>query len=178
MIGIRPTRLDDAAGIARVRAESWRAAYRGIVPDDFLDAIDVDDWSRRQRRNMENEPPGLISLVAEEAGLIVGWAAFGKNRQSESRYAGELYTVYVLPSHWRRGIGTLLMEASAQSLIASGMNSMILWVLAGNRPARSFYETLGGACVEERVINIGGVDLPEAAYGWDDLTPLANPDTD
>ena len=175
MVDIRHARIGDAAGIAQVRAESWRAANRGIVPYDYLDAIDVAEWAERQRRNMETAPLGLISFVALIHEQVVGWAACGRNRESDSPYASELYTIYLLPAHWRRGIGRLLMKAAVQSLIEHGMGSMILWVLAENWPARHFYETLGGQYVSERGIEIGGACLREVSYGWDDLNLLVSP---
>ena len=52
---VRYATIDDA-GIGRVHAESWRGAYRGIVPNDFLDSIDVDEWSERRRQDMEEMP--------------------------------------------------------------------------------------------------------------------------
>ena len=172
MAVIRYANIDDAAGIARVRAESWRTAYHGILPDEFLDAIDVAEWAERQRRNMENEPVGLVSFVATVQGEVVGWAACGRNREKDTAYVGELFTVYLLPDYWRRGIGRLLMKATAQSLIERGMNSMILWVLQENWPARLFYEALGGQYIRERQINFGGASLSEVSYGWSDLSVL------
>ena len=172
MVDIRQARIGDADGIARVRAESWRAAYRGIVPDDYLDGIDVAEWAERQRRNMENQSVDSVSLVANDGDLIVGWTALGPNRMADLPYAGELYTIYLLPSHWRRGIGRLLMAAAAQSSMHMGMKSMILWVLAENWPARRFNEALGGTLVSEHRYTIGGVSLPEVAYGWSGLSAL------
>ena len=49
MITTRLAAIDDANAIARVQAEGWRSAYRGIVPDDYLDSIDIDSWADRQR---------------------------------------------------------------------------------------------------------------------------------
>ena len=49
---------------------------------------------------------------------------------------------------------------------------MVVWVLAENRPARRFYEALGGEYIQEGQFTIGGVALPEVAYGWKDLASL------
>lgn len=132
------------------------------------------EWSERQRRNMENEPAGLAAFVATVRNEVVGWAAWGRNREQGTEYGGELFTVYLLTCYWRRGIGRLLMKAAAQSLIKQGMDSMILWVLAENCPARSFYQALDGQYVRERTINIGGVAQPEVSYGWANLSILAH----
>lgn len=169
---VRHAAIDDAAGIARVRAESWRHAYRGIVPDAYLDAIDVDEWAERQRRNMEQQAEQLLSLVAEYQDLVVGWVAAGPNREAPHDYAGELYAIYLLPEYQRRGIGSALTTATARWLTDQGMDSMLLWVLEENHPARRFYEALGGRLCGARQTQIAGVWLPEVAYGWTDLSGL------
>ena len=104
-VNVRHTVLEDAACIARVRAESWLGAYRGIVPNEFLDAIDLDEWTERQRRNMEEQSDDLVTLVAETRDLVVGWAVGGPNRDTSFGYAGELYAIYLLPEYQRLGIG-------------------------------------------------------------------------
>ena len=45
-IAIRPARLDDAAGIARLDVETWRAAYAGILATPYLVGLSAE---RRQR---------------------------------------------------------------------------------------------------------------------------------
>ena len=39
---IRKATVDDAYGIASVHVRSWQVAYRGHMPDDFLDRLDVE----------------------------------------------------------------------------------------------------------------------------------------
>lgn len=169
---VRHAVIDDAAGIARVRAESWRATYRGIVPDAYLDAIDTAEWAERQRRAMEQQPADLVALVAEVCGDVVGWVVGGPNHDAAYHYAGEFYAIYLLPEYQRVGIGTQLTVAIARSLVSQGFNSMILWVLEENHPARRFYEARGGTLCGSKQTEIGGVWLPEAAYGWTDLAGL------
>ena len=63
------TAADDLYAVSRVYEESWRCAYRGLVPQDYLDAIPRGHWVPLLER------PGSISLVAVEAGEIVGTAS-------------------------------------------------------------------------------------------------------
>lgn len=169
---IRPSTMEDAAEIARVHALSWQSTYRGIVPDEFLDSIDIDNWVERHRRNMAEDPEDFVSHVAEEEGEIVGWALGGPNREEASEYASELFTIYLLPGQLRRGIGRRLIAAVAESLLAFGFSSMVVWVLAENWPARRFYEALGGVYVSEKEITIGGASLLEVSYGWRGLEEM------
>ena len=169
MVLIRRADIRDAAGIGEVHAESWRATYRGIVPDEYLDAIDVAEWSERQRRRLAENPDDVVSLVAEAEGRIVGWAVGGPNRESEPDHAGELYAIYLLPGYQRRGTGLKLTAATVRCLLDAGMESMVVWVLAANQPARRFYETLGASYCQEREVELAGAKLIEVAYGWPDL---------
>ena len=50
---------------------------------------------------------------------------------------------------------------------------MYTWVLEEN-PSRRFYESLGGIEFKRQTITIGGRDVVEVAYGWDDITPLVS----
>lgn len=169
---IRHADIGDAAEIGKVHVESWRTTYRGIVPDRYLDAIDEDEWSERQRRNLTEAPDDVVSLVAEVEGQIVGWAVGGPNREPDLDYAGELYAIYLLPGYQRSGIGLGLTVAVARWLTDAGMESMAVWVLAKNHQARRFYEALGASYCQEREVEIGGADLAEVAYGWSDLSRL------
>ena len=172
MIVIRQPTLDDAGAIARVQALSWQATYRGMVPDEYLDAIDVDAWAERHRGHMLEDPEEFVSYVAEVDEEIVGWALGGPNRDQTMIYSAELFTIYLLPGYERQGIGLRLMNAVAQGLAGFGFESMILWVLTDNRPAREFYEALGGVYVVRRAMDLEGTDVPVVAYGWRDLGVL------
>ena len=172
MLVIRQPTLDDAFEIARVHAESWQTAYRGIVPDEFLDSIEVDVWAERHRLNMAEDPAELVSYVAEIENEIVGWALGGPNRETSNEFSCELYTIYLLPNYLQRGIGRKLMGAVAESLLGLGFESMFVGVLAENWPARKFYEAQGGIYLVEQAITIGGASLKEVSYGWKDVRAL------
>ena len=173
MTTVRRARVEDAHAIASVWVESWRDAYRGIVPDDYLDSIDVERWADRQRR-YRGEPHGnATTFVAEVDGCIAGWTSSGLNRDPSLPFEGELYTLYISPEYQRRGIGRRLMGVAAKSLVEAGIASMLLWVLADNWNARRFYEAAGGRVAGEQNVTIGGASLREVAYGWEELSRQA-----
>ena len=41
-VRIRRATVDDAVAIARVRVESWRTTYRGMIPQPYLDGMCVE----------------------------------------------------------------------------------------------------------------------------------------
>ena len=172
MAEIRRATVEDANAIGRVHADSWRSTYKAIVPDRYLDSIDVEEWAERHRQALTDPGDREVSYVAEVQHEVVGWAASGPNRDADPTYVGGLYAIYLLADYQRQGIGLRLTVAVAEGLMEFGIRSMLVWVLTENWSARQFYEALGAGYVQERRITIGGASLSEVAYGWKDLNRL------
>lgn len=167
MLIVRPAETDDAPAIAKVHVEAWQSTYRGIIPQDYLDSLTVQQrtisWIRILERGSD-----LVTMVSEDhEGRIVGFASAGPNRKSDVRFLGEISSLYVLPRAQRRGHGTRLFMATADRLHRRNLKGLMIWVLAAN-PARTFYQVMGGEPVDETVRDFAGAPLKEVAYGWRD----------
>jgi ribosomal protein S18 acetylase RimI-like enzyme len=164
---VREAHAGDVAGIARVHVESSRAAHAGLLP---AETFAVFTFERRLATWAETLAGGdEFVYVAEEDGRVVGFASGGAERAGDAEFDGELYTVYVLPARQRLGAGRLLTLAVAERLAAEGFGALLLWVLEGNKPARRFYESLGGALVRRKQEERAGRASAEVGYGWPDL---------
>ena len=161
---IRSATITDAPAIARVHVSSWRSAYRGMLPDDFLASLSEINYAERWKRVIA-EGTSKVYVVEDEA-AVVGFASGGRERAGEPGYEGELYAIYVLDAAQRRGFGRELVRATVGGLREMSLADMIIWVLRDNQPARAFYERLGGVYVRAQPITIGAVTLEEVAYGW------------
>jgi GNAT superfamily N-acetyltransferase len=172
-VKLRDATSDDADAIGRVHVDSWRTAYSGIVPDAHLATLSPVTRAGRWRKFLADAAGARFILVADDdAGELIGFAAGGPERSGDPNYLGELYAIYLVASHWRRGVGRELARAVARRLAATGTRSMLVWVLEANTRGRTFYETLGGVVVRTQPIEIGGAQLIEIAYGWSDLAAL------
>ena len=107
--------------------------------------------STRERREefwrsaIESPAARSRTLVAEEDGAVVGFASLGSDRDDPR--IGELYAIYVLPQRWGVGAGRALMGEVLEHLRSARFQTAVLWVLADNPRARSFYER-SGWCLE------------------------------
>lgn len=165
---VRPGRADDAAALARVHVAAWRGAYRGHMPDAYLDAMDPDRWERGWDR-MFAEGRTRHLLVAERAGAVVGFVDVGPEREPDGPPAstprGELYAINVHPDAWGTGAGPALLEDAHRSLRALGFADAVLWVLPGNARARRFYERAGWSDEgTEKTATVNGVEVLERRY--------------
>ncbi|MFP3987012.1 GNAT family N-acetyltransferase [Streptomyces sp. E11-3] len=155
----------DCDAVAEIRIRGWQTAYRGMVPQAYLDALSVAEDAARQRRRLAAGGP-RVDLVAERAGSVVGWACHGPYREGETHTAdGELYALYVHPEYIGTGAGRALMAATQRAAAAAGWPRLLLWVLKRNARARRFYERAGftpdGA---EEPFEVQGVSVPEVRY--------------
>ena len=174
-VTIRAANPADAGPIAGVHVDSWRTTYEGIVPAEYLANLSYRDRESMWHEALTTDQLATSIFVAETegGGDIVGFASAGPERERNSTYQAELYAIYLLQEHQTQGLGRRLVSAVANSLLAHGINSMLLWVLEDNRPACRFYESLGGDPVGRKTVTIGGADLQEVSYGWSDIAALA-----
>jgi ribosomal protein S18 acetylase RimI-like enzyme len=173
-IVVRAAQSADAAEVARVQHESWRTTYAGILPLDVINSHASDSNAPAWERRIARAAPGAAVWVAERSGAIVGFASCGPARAPVERLDGEIYALYVLQRHQRRGVGRELVRACARHFVRQGIFGFFLWVLRANR-ARMFYEALDGEALAEKSERLGSHEFAEIAYGWRDLTSLVVP---
>lgn len=158
----------DVPAIAGVRVRSWQAAYRGSVPQDYLDALDVDaETARRTGRPLDGQHVAVVD------GSVVGWLGVGPYRADEGEdvpgpSCGEIAAIYALPGVWGRGVGRRLLAYGLGELRRLGLSPVLLWVLVANERARRFYERAGFTADGPVVgFEVGGATLPEMRYRYD-----------
>lgn len=168
---VRQAEVGDAAAIARVHVATWRTAYRGLLPDDFLASLREPTYAERWQRALADETTRVY--VAENAQGVIGFVSGGRERAGEDGFSGELYAIYILEEAQGHGHGRRLVQAVVGGLRELGLTDMIVWVLRDNAPARAFYERLGGVYVREQPITIASAVLREVSYGWRSLDDLS-----
>ncbi len=163
---IRPARVDDAAAISRLRVETWRAAYAGIVDAAVLAVLVSDEASIDRQRGYIGKPgPRTRTFVATTGEGLVGWAVAGPARDDDaSDSTGEIYALYVDAAYWGTGIGRELMSTSLAALRKEHFHRVTLWVLEGNARGRRFYEAAGLAADGARQLLEMPGETPEIRY--------------
>jgi len=141
---LRLAKREDARAIAEIHVAAWRAAYRGLMPDDYLASLSVDERTTMWQNALGRATPAQFAL-AEINGTLAGFCIYGPTRDKEPPEVAEIYAVNIHPDHWRRGAGRLLCEHALREAAAREHSTITLWVMTGNERARVFYERLGFA---------------------------------
>ena len=163
---IRVAELSDSEGIARVHTRSWQSAYRGLLPDEWLAALQWEDRKIRWDAILSSRARGAVYVAANSQDEIAGFASIGPSRDEDfdQDRVHELYAIYLTPEYWGKGIGTALFRAVMKE-VPDTAQRLELWVLEDNIRGRRFYESLGftvdGAT---KLAEIDGCQLEEVRY--------------
>ena len=157
---IRPARVADAQALAEVHVRAWQAAYRELLPAEFLAGLSISDRAERWHARLAEERPPETTAVAELGGELVGFASTGRSRDDDLADWLELNTIYLLPTAWGTGIaGRLLAAALAED------RRYFLWVFRDNQRAQAFYRKAGFVPDgTTKTIPLGGRTLTELRY--------------
>jgi ribosomal protein S18 acetylase RimI-like enzyme len=153
---IRLAEPADASHVAKLHADSWRRHYRGAYSDRYLDGdLDGDRlavWTER----IKGDDRGAFTLLAERRDRPVGFVHVVLD--ADRTWGALVDNLHVAHSVQRSGIGTLLLDRAARTIIERRPGSgVFLWVLERNQPAQAFYLSRGGTlCGRELASPPGG----------------------
>jgi ribosomal protein S18 acetylase RimI-like enzyme len=169
-VTIRTAHLGDEDGIAEVHLNSWHTTYTGLIPQEFLDVISVDNrrsfWKQRIEQMAQGDGGRAILVAENDEGRIVGFVDGGKERDGHPDFDSELYAIYLERQAQGKGLGSNLTSELAKRLRAHGFKRMLVWVL-DNNPSRRFYEKIGGSLLaDSKLVEFSGKQCVEVAYGF------------
>jgi GNAT superfamily N-acetyltransferase len=162
MVELRDATPADAHALATVHVASWRAAYRGLMPDEVLAGLSVPEREQHWTDRLSAPASRTSVVVAIDARLLVGFAAVGPPVVPVDRAdptLGDLYALYLDPGHWGRGIGTPLHAAALDRLVTHNFTHAGLWILDGNQRALRFYYHHGWTDTGRTQIDRGPQDI-------------------
>ncbi|HTS82949.1 MAG TPA: GNAT family N-acetyltransferase [Myxococcaceae bacterium] len=162
---IRTALSGDAPAIARVQVFTWQQTYRGILPDTFLDGLDVERSAESWRAVIADRR--RVTLVVD-APAVVGFCTAGPSRGDPGGFRGEVEAIYVHPAEQGRGYGTGLIRAAMAWLSDRRLSPVLVWALEANTSAHGFYQSLGAQRLDTRLLRIAEALYPEVGFGWPD----------
>lgn len=131
---VRPATAEDVDGIVAVGHETWRATYTELAGAEYVRRGLARWWS----------PKGIAQTVTEGGALVAveGTRVVGVATYSRDGDVVDVWKLYVLPSVQGGGVGRALLRAVVDGPAADA-TAVRLAHLAGNAPARAFYERQG-----------------------------------
>jgi ribosomal protein S18 acetylase RimI-like enzyme len=158
---VREAVAEDARAISEVQVLGWQDAYRGILPDEFLDGLSVERRETWWHHQIQAKALA-VTVVEDDKGKVVGFVSCGRGGHP---HEAELYAIYLDPGWIGQGFGRSLMQAAERTMREQSYQQAILWVFADNARARRFYEQAGwSADGTFKVEEIGGAQPTQVRY--------------
>lgn len=132
-VRLRDAGLPDVQAIAEFQTRCWREAYRGLVPQAYLDRLGVTDREVRwSERIVSGARRVALAALGDSGGRVVGVVSWGWPDAPDAP-ALELSSLYVDRAHRGTGLADVLLQH------AVGDDPAHLWVFRDNPRARAFY---------------------------------------
>ncbi len=140
---IRYSTVNDIHGMGIVYVDTWKAAYQGMIPQDYLDGLTYESWEEKYRARFSQITDYNVAVLDLD-GRIIGVTSMMKTRDDDLPDSfGEIVSIYVLPEYWHQGLGKMMLEWAVKELKKQGFTDCVLWTLEDNHRARRAYEHFG-----------------------------------
>ena len=147
---IRKMERKDCVEVAHVITIAWNETYRGIVSDEFLDNMYLDEEERANNSYNRFNEQDNHQFVLEVDNKIVGYMNVGMTDDNEYDKCGEIHAIYIINGYKGYGYGRKMIEAGISELKSMNCDKMLIGCLVGN-PTNDFYKHIGGKFIKQRV---------------------------
>jgi ribosomal protein S18 acetylase RimI-like enzyme len=161
----------DAEAVAALHTGSWRAHYRGILPDAYLDSEIFGERRAFWQSALRDPKAGQLVIVATLEAVLTGFISVV--RDGELGFDAEIENLHVEPRLCGQGLGRRLLGEAVARLASDGVSSVCLWVFDANEAAIRFYQRLGGTPDTRGFDDFAGAHAPHTRIVWPDLAALA-----
>jgi GNAT superfamily N-acetyltransferase len=161
-VNVRLAVRADAPLVSNIHVLSRASAYRGLLPDQYLDNVMPAEsaafWPGRMARL---EAGAGVAYLAERDGAPIGFVCLERPDQHGSVCVDNLHA---FPEHKGRGAGSALLDAARNWALARAATRLHLLVLEGNTPAVGFYESRGWRLAAHLDDRMGGIPVVMLRY--------------
>ena len=99
---IRNADVNDCAILGKIHSESWKVAYKGIVPDSILDNMSSEKSEKRFYSSISQGLENNVLIINNDQ--TAGFMCLGKCRDKDLDCSyGEIWGIYLLPAFWGQG---------------------------------------------------------------------------
>lgn len=139
---IREMKSEDATKVASLYEASWRRIYHDLLSADVLEEQIAKRFSK-DKQSAEANDPDCITLVALEDGEVVGAVA----ANMDDRNQAWLNRLHLSPGKFGSGLADDLLRATL--IKHTGLQTIMIKILAGNERAIAFYKKHGFGITDE-----------------------------
>ena len=157
MVSIRHAKIGDEECLAYIQTESWKDAFRDIVPAELLSECTKIERANGMYKKLlrESKGNGYILELDGKPYCIAWWDASGEKDMPD---VAELRCIHSLKENRRKGYGGMILEQVMYDAKSVGYSKMMLWVFENNVRAISFYKAHGFTATGKKQPAFGAIE--------------------
>jgi len=143
MVRVRTATPEDVSAISEITVRGWQVAFRGLFPDEYLDALDPRDRDAAFAERLKNGLLHYAAVALEDE--VVGFVGLRPpdDEGLDPIRVHEIWGLYVEPELIGTGVGRVLMDHALAHLRTGSWEQAILWTLKDVDRTCRFYEAAG-----------------------------------
>lgn len=166
---IRKAEDIDLKQAAIIYLDSWRIAYKGLLPTDFLNSLSYIQFEEKLLK-YKYQPDNGICVAFDDHNEMIAFISYTPYQQIESCLL--LDSLHVVPKAQNKGVGKSLIIKFFEYAKKTGYKSASVEVIKGNDRAESIYKYLGANFSHDFTANYDGLPINSKLLIWDNLRDL------
>lgn len=138
---IRPIQKEDIETVCNIVNDNWKLVYSGYVNENLLSKASCIERAKKLEADFSSGR--LLSYIYEDYGKVIALLSIGDTADDDKIGAFEIWSIYILKTAQKQGIGSLLIEFAEEQALKHGYSEIVIWAFTKNIQAISFYEKHG-----------------------------------
>lgn len=164
-MNIREANAEDIESIANLYVVNWKKTYLGLLPDNFLNRLSVNDEIKKWQRYLTKEKHRIF--VAYENEIFLGFSACKEDEELNNCLY--LDSLHVYETSRGKGVGTKLINTIGNYAYIKGYEHISICVVKGNDKAKRFYEKMGAKHYKDFIDHFGDTKSNSEKLIWNNL---------
>ena len=164
-MNIREAKTEDIELIANLYVMNWKKTYVGLLSDNFLNGLTVNDAIKKWQEYFTKEKHMIF--VAYENENFLGFSACREDE--ELKNCLYLDSLHVCEISRGKGVGTKLINTVGTYAYNKGYNHMSICIVKGNDKAKGMYEKMGAKHYKDFIDYFGNTESNSEKLIWDNL---------
>ena len=164
-MNIREANAEDMELIANLYVMNWKKTYVGLLPDNFLNGLTVNDGINKWQEYLTKEKHRIF--VAYENENFLGFSACKEDE--ELKNCLYLDSLHVSESSRGKGVGTKLINTVGSYAYIKGYEHMSICIVKGNDNAKRIYKKMGAKHYKDFIDYFGDTESNSEKLIWNNL---------
>ncbi len=136
IISVKKISIEDIKELSNLEYHIWRSTYRGILPDEYLDNLDINHIQEKFKNKLYDNSVETYLINSDMSSI--GYFSLKYNNN-----VLEVSKLYILKNYQNIGVGSFVAEYIKAKTIEHHIDIVESWVIENNYISENFHKKMG-----------------------------------